>query len=133
MLAMICRSDGACRNFFRGNYRDLAPPEHALALEMSKLQGRARARPYRICQTPLNQANWEAMSLAERAAKAAKIAQEPELYKVCEGCDSIVTRRVSTCPNCHGYRFEEDPVEVIRQANILGSREKTSVLTEDLQ
>jgi len=73
------------------------------------------------------------MSLAERAAKAAKIAQEPELYKVCEGCDSIVTRRVSTCPNCHGYRFEEDPEEVIRQAKILGAREKTSVLTEDLQ
>jgi hypothetical protein len=73
------------------------------------------------------------MSLAERAAKAAKIAQEPELYKVCEGCESIVTRRVFTCPNCHGYRFEEDPAEVIRQANILGSREKTSVLTEDLQ
>ena len=81
----------------------------------------------------MNQASYRVMSLAERAAKAAKIAQEPELYKVCEGCDSIVTRRVSTCPNCHGYRFEEDPAEVIRQANILGSREKTSVLTEDLQ
>jgi hypothetical protein len=85
------------------------------------------------CQTSINQADYKVMSLAERAAKAAKIAQEPELYKVCEGCDSIVTRRVSTCPNCHGYRFEEDPAEVIRQANILGSREKTSVLTEDLQ
>jgi hypothetical protein len=38
VLAMICRSDGAYRNFFRGNYKDLAPTEHALALEMSKLQ-----------------------------------------------------------------------------------------------
>jgi hypothetical protein len=35
---MICRSDGAYRNLFRGNYIDLAPTEHALALEMSKLQ-----------------------------------------------------------------------------------------------
>jgi hypothetical protein len=34
----ICRSDGAYRNFYRGNYKDIAPPEHALALEMSKLQ-----------------------------------------------------------------------------------------------
>jgi hypothetical protein len=33
---MICRSDGAYRNFFRRNYKDLAPTEHALALEMSK-------------------------------------------------------------------------------------------------
>jgi len=92
-----------------------------------------KRHPSTSCQTSINQADCKVMSLAERAAKAAKIAQEPELYKVCEGCDSIVTRRVSTCPNCHGYRFEEDPAEVIRQANILGSREKTSVLTEDLQ
>ncbi|HEY0791740.1 MAG TPA: hypothetical protein VGD78_11820 [Chthoniobacterales bacterium] len=73
------------------------------------------------------------MSLAERAAKAAKIAEEPELYKVCEGCDSIVTKRVATCPSCHGYRFNEDPPAVVAQAKVLGAREKTSVLSEDLQ
>ena len=54
------------------------------------------------------------MSLSERAAKAAKIAAEPQLYKVCEGCDSIVTKRVATCPSCHGYRFIEDANVVIR-------------------
>ena len=59
------------------------------------------------------------MSLSERAAKAAKIAEEPQLYKVCEACDSIVTKRVSTCPSCHGYRFNEEPDVVIRQAKIL--------------
>jgi nitrate reductase beta subunit len=72
------------------------------------------------------------MSLAERAAKAAKIAEEPNLYKVCEGCDSIVMRRVATCPSCHGYRFNEDPAVVIEQAKILGSREQRSVVKEDL-
>jgi hypothetical protein len=36
---MICRSDGAYRNFFRGNYKDLAPTERASALKMSKLYG----------------------------------------------------------------------------------------------
>jgi hypothetical protein len=41
---MICRSDGAYRDFLRGNYKDLAPTEHALALEMSKLQ-RGRTCP----------------------------------------------------------------------------------------
>jgi hypothetical protein len=29
--------------FFRGNYKDLAPTEHALALEMSKLQADAQS------------------------------------------------------------------------------------------
>ena len=72
------------------------------------------------------------MSLSERTAKAAKIAAEPELYKVCEGCDSIVTRRVATCPSCHGYRFVEEAEAVIQQAKILGSREQRSVVTEDL-
>ena len=72
------------------------------------------------------------MSLSERAAKAAKIAAEPQLYKVCEGCDSIVTKRVTTCPSCHGYRFAEDPNVVIEQAKILVSREQRSVVTEDL-
>jgi len=72
------------------------------------------------------------MSLSERAAKAAKIAAEPELYKVCEGCDSIVTKRVSTCPSCHGYRFVEEAESVIAQAKILGSREQRSVVSDDL-
>ena len=72
------------------------------------------------------------MSLSERAAKAAKIAEEPQLYKVCEGCDSIVTKRVTTCPSCHGYRFDEEPDAVVRQAKILGSREQRSVVTDDL-
>jgi len=72
------------------------------------------------------------MSLSERAAKAAKIAEEPNLYKVCEGCDSIVTKRVATCPSCHGYRFNEDPAAVIEQAKLLGSREQRSVVSEDL-
>ena len=72
------------------------------------------------------------MSLSERAAKAAKIAEEPQLYKICEACDSIVTKRVSTCPSCHGYRFNDEPEVVIRQAKILGSREQRSLVTEDL-
>jgi len=72
------------------------------------------------------------MSLSERAAQAAKIAETPHQYKVCQACDSIVTRRSATCPSCHGYRFDEDPQTVVEQAKILGSRERTSVLSEDL-
>ena len=68
----------------------------------------------------------------DRAARAAKIIATPQNYKICEGCDSIVSERVATCPNCYGYRFNEEPDAVIRQAKLLGSREQRSVVTEDL-
>jgi hypothetical protein len=71
--------------------------------------------------------------LSERARKAAKIIAEPDKFKVCEGCDSIVAARVATCPNCNGYRFNEDAEAVIEQARLLGSREQQSVIAEDLE
>jgi len=36
------------------------------------------------------------------------------------------------CPNCHGYRFNEQPQAVIDQAILLGGRERTSVVSDDL-
>jgi len=74
----------------------------------------------------------EESHLAERARKAEKIITRPTDYKVCEGCESIVTARVVTCPNCHGYRFNEDPDAVVEQARLLSSRAQTSVASEDL-
>ena len=70
--------------------------------------------------------------MAERARKASKIIAEPSKYKICEGCESIVAARVPICPNCYGYRFNEDPGAVIAQATLLASREQTSVIHEDL-
>ena len=66
-------------------------------------------------------------SLAARAQRAAQIVRQPALYKVCEGCESIVVREATTCPNCHGYRFDSDPERVRSQAEILGKRLPTSV------
>jgi RNA polymerase subunit RPABC4/transcription elongation factor Spt4 len=71
--------------------------------------------------------------LAERLARAQKIIEAPNNYKVCEGCESIVTRRVATCPNCHGYRFNLDEVEIIAHAKTLASRPQTSVTESDMQ
>lgn len=68
----------------------------------------------------------------ERARRALKIMASPTNYKVCEGCDSIVALRVSTCPNCHGYRFNEDPAAVTEQAQTLAGREQTTVTAQDL-
>ncbi len=70
--------------------------------------------------------------LKERARKAAKIIAKPADFKVCEGCDSIVAARVATCPNCHGYRFDEKPASVVEQARLLASRAQTSVIADDL-
>lgn len=70
--------------------------------------------------------------LAERAARAEKIIASPENFKICEGCDSIVTARVATCPNCHGYRFDESPERVVEQARELASRPQQSVTAEDM-
>ena len=70
--------------------------------------------------------------LADRAKKAARIVRHPERYKICEGCDSIVAQRVPTCPNCYGYRFNEERQAVVGQARLLGSRAQTSVAAEDM-
>ncbi|PTX93346.1 hypothetical protein DB345_17195 [Spartobacteria bacterium LR76] len=71
--------------------------------------------------------------LAERAERAKKIIENAANFKICEGCDSIVTMRVSSCPNCHGYRFNEDTEEVIAHARELGSRAQTTVTSQDLE
>jgi uncharacterized paraquat-inducible protein A len=70
--------------------------------------------------------------LADRAARAEKIIAAPEKFKVCEGCDSIVTERVVDCPNCHGYRFDEAPERVVEQARLLAARPQQSVTAQDL-
>lgn len=71
--------------------------------------------------------------MAERAARAQVIIDAPQNYKVCEGCESIVTARVVTCPNCSGYRFNTDAAEVIAHAKALASRPQTSVTSADLE
>lgn len=67
-----------------------------------------------------------------RKEMANKIISNPHNFKICEGCDSIVDISVDTCPNCHAYRFNSSEEAVVQQAETLGSREKTSVTSEDL-
>ncbi|TSA35730.1 MAG: hypothetical protein D4R65_03945 [Verrucomicrobiaceae bacterium] len=74
-----------------------------------------------------------ASHLEDRAARAEKIIAAPENFKVCEGCESIVAARVVTCPNCHGYRFDEATERVVDQARLLASRPQQSVTSADLE
>lgn len=70
--------------------------------------------------------------MASRKEIAQKIANSPSDYKICEGCNSIVVISATFCPNCHAYRFNASDEDVITQAELLGSREQTSVTAEDL-
>ncbi len=67
-----------------------------------------------------------------RQKAAQQIVEAPQDYKICEGCESIVGAAVQICPNCHAYRFNENPEDIITQAQLLGAREKQSVSSEDL-
>lgn len=75
----------------------------------------------------------EDLALEDRAAKAREIADSPDDFQVCEGCDSIVGAQVAICPNCHSYRFDASAPRVIQQALELGSREQQSVTAADMQ
>jgi hypothetical protein len=71
--------------------------------------------------------------MADRKARAAKIIDNPGSYKVCEGCESIVLKKVVICPNCTGYRFDEGADRVKQQAGILGSRPSISLSSKDFE
>lgn len=79
-----------------------------------------------------NQPMSDDQHLADRAARAQKIIATPDDYKVCEGCESIVAERATTCPNCHGYRFDDAPERVVEQATHLATRPQQSVTASDL-
>ena len=68
----------------------------------------------------------------KRLAAALKIVLSPQDYKVCEGCDSIVKQTTVICPNCHGYRYNDDIDVVISQAKHLSVTEQKSVTKEDM-
>lgn len=67
-----------------------------------------------------------------RREKAMMIISNPIAYKVCMGCDSIVTAAVVLCPSCHGFRFDGSIQNVIQHAKHLGDRDQTSVTSADL-
>lgn len=68
----------------------------------------------------------------QRLKQAEKITSQPDQYKVCEGCGSIVVVRAVTCPSCHAYRFDATATRVVSQAKDLAMRSAHSVLSSDL-
>ncbi len=70
--------------------------------------------------------------MTKRQLRANSIIQEPEKYKLCEGCESIVDIGVKLCSVCNAYRFDTDIRRICSHAKILGSRERQSVAKSDL-
>lgn len=68
----------------------------------------------------------------ERWEKAITITLNPQNYKICEGCDSIVSCKAILCPSCHAYNFDSDEFRVVDQAIMLGARDQVSVTKDDL-
>ena len=69
---------------------------------------------------------------SDRQKRADKIVANPGAFKVCEGCGSVVARNVPVCANCCAYRFDESETGVTTQARLLATRERQSVIAEDL-
>lgn len=72
------------------------------------------------------------MNTTERKKAAEQIIQNPEKYKICHGCDSIIANGARTCPNCHSYKFNNSFNDIIDHATILGNKEQESVAPDDL-
>ena len=72
------------------------------------------------------------MSFYKRLQQALTILLQPELFKICEGCSSIVATRTVICPNCKAYRFDTDEDNVIEQTRKLSTSEQQSVTRDDL-
>lgn len=68
---------------------------------------------------------------SSRADVAAKIKKKPSVYKVCEGCGSIVVQKASVCPNCNAYRFDPSIDAVLAQVDLLASRDPLSIDKSD--
>lgn len=72
------------------------------------------------------------MSSQKRLEQALVILLQPELFKICEGCDSIVTVKTVICPSCKTYRFNENLDDIIEHTKEISVKEQQSVTDEDL-
>lgn len=58
---------------------------------------------------------------------ATTVAQDPTAYKICLVCGGIVDKNADSCPDCLGYRFDDDTERVMNRAIDLGSRPHQAV------
>lgn len=59
------------------------------------------------------------------------IIENYDLFKVCECCDSILTKKASICPVCKSYRFEQGKTKIISRAKKFKNKPRTCLLDCD--
>ena len=57
-----------------------------------------------------------------RRENGQRIADEPEKFKICNGCQSINYATNIFCTFCHAYGFESGREAVVAMARLLGNR-----------
>lgn len=68
----------------------------------------------------------------DRKEKASTIVNNPQAYKICLICGSIVDSMTPVCPDCGAYRFNDDPDDVMNQALTLASEPEKTISRFDL-
>jgi uncharacterized paraquat-inducible protein A len=63
----------------------------------------------------------------QRKAAGNRITQNAGLFKICEGCDSILERKAAVCPVCQTYRFEYDEEMIKKHALLIAARPPVAV------
>jgi hypothetical protein len=53
------------------------------------------------------------------------------LYKICEGCDSLVMHTVNICPKCNAYRFDDSYKRIVKRA--MSCFDNDSSIDEELE
>jgi len=59
------------------------------------------------------------------------VIENPDLFKVCDGCESIVSFKTNICPVCSSYRFIDESKTVKIMAKKFKNKPRQSLLDSD--
>lgn len=59
------------------------------------------------------------------------IAENWDLFKVCDSCDAILTTKTHICPVCSSYRFKNTETEIKKQARVFKKKPLEDIFKYD--
>lgn len=60
------------------------------------------------------------------------VAENHDLFKACDTCDSILSSNTDICPVCKGYRFNTEEKLIKKLAKKFKNKPRSSLLDSDL-
>lgn len=73
----------------------------------------------------------EDIQVVNCAENVPQVLEQPEAYKICEGCESLLSVERATCPSCYSYRFDTDREKIVLYAKSLANRLQAAISEED--